>query len=45
MYRKKKKKKTFKSANRNSIVTAVSNKAPFGMSLFEFGVGLDTTLW
>ena len=36
---------TFKSANRNSIVTAVSNKAPFGMPLFEFGVGLDTTLW
>ena len=27
---------TFKSANRNSIVTAVSNKAPFGMPLFEF---------
>ena len=38
---------TFKSANGYSIVTAVSNEAPFGMPLlvFDFGVGLDTTLW
>ena len=35
----------FKSANSNSIVTAVSSEAPFGMPLFDFGVGLDTTLW
>ena len=34
-----------KSANRNSIVTVVSNEAPFRMPLFDFGVGLDTTLW
>ena len=27
---------TFKSANRNSIVTAVSNEAPIGMPLFDF---------
>ena len=27
---------TFKSANRHSIVTAVSNEAPFGMPLFDF---------
>ena len=33
------------SANRNSIVMAVSNEAPFGMPLFDFGVGLGTTLW
>ena len=32
---------TFISANRNSIVTAVSNEAPFGRPLFDFGVGLD----
>ena len=23
----------------------VLNEAPFGMPLFDFGVGLDTTLW
>ena len=27
---------TFKSTNRNSIVTAMSNEAPFGMPLFDF---------
>ena len=26
------------------FVTAVSNEAPFGMPLFDFGVGLDTAL-
>ena len=36
---------TFKSANCNSIVTAVSNEAPFGMPLIDFGVGPGTTLW
>ena len=29
-----------KRANRNSIVMAVSNEAPFGMPLFDVGVGL-----
>ena len=36
---------TFKSANRNSIPTAVSNEAPFGMPLSDFVAGLETTLW
>ena len=35
---------TFKSTNRNSIVMAVSEEAPFGMPLFDFGVGLDTVM-
>ena len=33
---------TFKSANRNPIVTAVLNEALFGMPSFDFGVGLDS---
>ena len=43
--RRKKEKKEKREKNSNSIVMAVSNEAPFGMPLFDFGVGLDSTLW